>query len=399
MARDLSLTLALAHLRRRRAQNLTSVLGVAIGVMVLTAALSLTNGFVRALVEATITALPHVRLESWDVNAGGAPRDPKLEGRLSSDPQVLAWSPYTEATGLLTRRAGNGRGGSVAGARVVGVLPEREARVLRLDPAATAALKSLSPDGILLGRELARSLAILPGDRVTLISVSGLDVSSARRGSFRVAGTFRTGNYLIDSAVAFTRLEALAAVRGEPGRIAGYHLGVRDPDAAPAIAADYSRGAAFSGSPWQDQNRTLVQQLNLQKLVISIVLLLLVVVAAFGIVNVLVLTVFEKTPEIAILRAMGASGRMILRAFLIEGLILGGAGVLIGNLLGLGLSLYFSLRPVQIPGDLYFISRLPVDMNGADFAWVSVASLVTTVLAALVPARRAAAVEPARVIR
>lgn len=393
------MTLALAHLRRRRTQNLISVLGVAIGVMVLTTALSLTNGFVRALVEATIKALPHITLESWDARAGGVPRDPALEARLTSDPAVSAWSPYTETEGLLTRRAGSGRGGSVSFARVVGTVPEREAAVLRLDPEARQALEALAPDGILLGYELARRLATLPGDRLFLVSVSGADVSSARKAEFRVAGSFRTGNFLIDSAVAFTRLEPLAELRGEPGRIIGYHLGLRDPDTAPQLASDLSRLSAFSGFPWQDQNRTLIQQLNLQKLVISIVLLLLVIVAAFGIVNVLVLTVFEKTPEIAILRAMGASGSMILRAFLIEGLILGGAGLVLGNLLGLGLSLYFRLQPFPLPGDLYFISSLPVDIRATDFAWVSLASLATTLLAALVPARRAAAIEPARVIR
>jgi lipoprotein-releasing system permease protein len=129
------------------------------------------------------------------------------------------------------------------------------------------------------------------------------------------------------------------------------------------------------------------------------VLLLIVIVAAFGIVNVLVLTVFEKTPEIAILRAMGAKSSVIQQVFLLEGFVLGFLGMLLGNLLGFGLSLYFTLNPYRLPGDLYFITALPAQMKAFDFVWVSIASLVTTLVAGFIPARRAANIQPARIIR
>ena len=126
---------------------------------------------------------------------------------------------------------------------------------------------------------------------------------------------------------------------------------------------------------------------------------LIVVVAAFGIANVMTLAVYEKTQEIAILRAMGATQGLITRVFLLEGLALGLLGLLLGNLLGLGVAGYFTMRPFQIPGDLYFITSLPVEVRPSDLLWVNAVGLVTTLLAALIPARRAAALEPARIIR
>lgn len=127
--------------------------------------------------------------------------------------------------------------------------------------------------------------------------------------------------------------------------------------------------------------------------------LLIVVVAAFGIANVLTLAVFEKTQEIAILRAIGATRTLITRVFLIEGLILGFGGLLLGNVLGLGISAYFTVRPFTLPGDLYFITTLPVEVKVTDILAVNAIGLTTTLLAALIPARRAASVEPGRIIR
>ena len=144
---------------------------------------------------------------------------------------------------------------------------------------------------------------------------------------------------------------------------------------------------------------TLLDQLRLQKQVIGFVVFLIVIVAAFGIANVMTLAVFEKTQEIAILRAIGATQGTITRTFLLEGLVLGLGGLLLGNLLGLAVAGYFTVRPFQIPGDLYFITTLPVQVRLSDLLWVNAVGLVTTLLAALIPARRAAAIEPARIIR
>ncbi|MVN86655.1 FtsX-like permease family protein [Deinococcus sp. HMF7620] len=385
--RALPWRLARAHLRRRRMQNTLTILGIAVGVMALIAALSLTNGFTRALVDATLRASPHLSVTAYTSQA----RDRELERAMQADSRVQAFTPFLADKGLLTRPASAGRGAGVDFTTLFGVTGDAR-RVLQLSPEEGAALGSLKDGEVLLGAALARSVGAFTGDTVRLLN------STQRRTSLRVRGVFSTGNYLIDSAYAFTNLGTLQALQ-QTSSVTGYQLRLRDPDQAPAVGSDLTRTRAYSPLPWQSLYGTLLDQLALQKKVIAFVVLLIVVVAAFGIANVLTLAVFEKTQEIAILRAIGATRSLITRVFLIEGLALGLGGLLLGNLLGLGISAYFTVRPFSLPGDLYFITTLPVEVRWTDVLGVNAIGLVTTLLAALIPARRAAGVEPARVIR
>lgn len=383
----LAWSIARAHLSRRRTQNLLTIGGIAVGVMALIAALSLTNGFTRALVDATLRASPHLSLNAF--SPGG--RDPELEGAIAADPRVVAQTPFLADKGLLTRPAGPGNRAGVDFATLFGVTPDA-AQVLQLPPGQNELLSTLGPGEILLGSALARSIGGFTGDEVRLLN------STQRRGSFTVKGVFTTGNYLIDSAYAFTSLATLQTLQGTTN-ITGYQLRLGDPDLAPDVGTDLTRPRAYSPLPWQSIYGTLLDQLALQKKVIGFVVFLIVIVAAFGIANVLTLAVFEKTQEIAILRAIGATRALITRIFLLEGLVLGLGGLLVGNLLGLGISAYFTVRPFQIPGDLYFITSLPVEVRWTDVLGVNAVGLITTLLAALIPARRAANIEPARIIR
>ena len=385
--RSLALTLAAAHLKHRRTQNVITVLGVAVGVMVLIAALSLTNGFSRALIDTTLRATPQLTLRGWTPG----PRDSAIERKISSDPDVLAHAPFALDKGLLSRPASEGRSAGVDFATIFAVTPQ-QAGVLDLGPEERQLLKNLQPGEILLGSALAQSLGAFNGDTIRLLN------SQQRRTELRVMGLFRTGNYLIDSEYAFVRLETLQQLQ-DTRDIVGYQLKLRNPQLAPEVGQRLTRGTQYTAMPWQDFNRTLLDQLALQKRVIGIVVFLIVIVAAFGIANVLTLTVFEKTAEIAILRAVGATRKAILTTFVLEGVLLGTAGLLLGNLLGLALSLYFQWQPFALPGDLYFISALPVELRLSDFLWVNLLGLSTTLLATLLPARRAASIEPARVIR
>jgi lipoprotein-releasing system permease protein len=397
---SLTWLLALSHLKRRQTQNVLSVVGVAIGVMVLTTSLSLTNGFVTALFDSTIKAQPHIELETWQRDQVGVPRHPALEERLNTTPEVVGWSPYLTSQALLARRAGSGRGGVQAPAQVYGVVPKDEVRALNLAPSDRERLEKLPIDGILLGRDLARGLGAYPGD--TLFMLTSND---GQRQAFKVAGTFTTGNYVIDNVIAFTHLEPMQRARDAAGLITGYHVRLKDPELAPRFANTLptnlpnQQAALFTGTPWQEKYRNIVDSMRLQKQVIGAVLTLIVIVAAFGMVNVFLLTVFEKTQEIAILRAIGASTRLVQNVFLLKGFVLGGIGLVLGNLLGLLLSYYFVWQPFRLPGDLFFISALPAQPRAGDFLWVSAVSLIATVLAAFIPARRAAGIEPAKIIR
>ncbi|GGL05542.1 ABC transporter permease [Deinococcus radiotolerans] len=385
--RTLAWTLARAHLRRRRTQNVLTILGIAVGVMALIAALSLTNGFTQALISATLRASPHLSLTAYSPSGPNA----ELERAMSDDPRVLAFTPFLADKGLLTRPASEGRAAGVDFTTLFGVGPAA-ARVLELPPEERAMLGSLKDGEVMLGAALARSVGAFRGEQVRLLN------SGQRRTALNVRGVFQTGNYLIDSAYAFTNLKTLQTLQGT-ANITGYQLRLHNPNLAPTVGENLTRTRAYAALPWQSLYGTLLDQLALQKKVIAFVVLLIVVVAAFGIANVLTLAVFEKTQEIAILRAIGATRALITRVFLMEGLILGLGGLLLGNLLGLGISAYFTVRPFTLPGDLYFITTLPVEVKLTDILAVNAVGLTTTLLAALIPARRAASVEPGRIIR
>jgi lipoprotein-releasing system permease protein len=390
--RPFVLFLALRHIRRRALQSALTVLGVAVGVMVLVTALSLTNGFIDELISSTLQATPHVSL--YPAGGGTLPDDGTLLEVIEAHPEVVAAAPYVSAQALIARRADAQAGipGRQGYTQVLGIDPERQRSVLDLG-ILSEKRSALEAGGIILGSSLANSLGVWTGDEVLLVDFN------RSRTAFSVAGTFRVGNEIIDAAVSYTSLAALQGYLGARGELSGFHVRLADPDRALAVAQTLADATGLLATPWQHLFGNLVEQLELQKTLISVVVFLIVLVAAMGIANILILTVAEKTEEIALLRAVGASQQQILAVFTTEGLLLGGVGTLLGALLGLGLSLYFKFQPYPLPGDLYFITQLPVALQAWDFVWVCTLSLVTSVVAGLLPARRAGRLDPAEILR
>ena len=386
------LFLALRHIRRRALQSVLTLLGVAVGVMVLVTALSLTNGFIDELIGSTLEATPHISLATY----GGErlESNPATLRRIEAVPGVVAAAPYLSAQALIARRADATAG--VSGRRgytqVLGIDPVREQDVLDLSILGREA-DALATGGIVLGGSLANNLGVFEGDTVLLLD---FDRSAE---PFTVAGTFTVGNEIIDAAVSYTSVPTLQNYLDAEGEISGYHVRLADPEAAEALSQALANETGLWATPWQSLFGGLVRQLELQKTLIGVVVFLIVLVAAMGIANILILTVAEKTEEIAILRAIGASERQVLAVFTTEGLLLGGGGTLLGAVLGLGLSLYFKFQPYPLPGDLYFITQLPVELRAWDFIWVCALSLATSVVAAILPARRAGRLDPAEILR
>ncbi len=385
--------LARRHVRRRALQSGLTVLGVAVGVMVLITVLSLTNGFIDELIRSTLKATPHITLSSFDSSL--ISDDPAVFKKLSENPEVIAVSPFLSAQALIARRANSSLGisGRQGFTQIFGIDPGLEQSVLDLETLDANVSELVEQNGIILGETLARNLGVFPGDEVQIV-----DINRSRR-SFTVVGSFRVNNELIDSVVSYVALPSLQDYLGAEGEISGYHVRISEPQEARAVGLKLAQPLGLLATSWQNVFGMLIEQLRLQKSLISVVVFLIVIVAAMGIANILILTVAEKTEEIAILRALGASQRQILAVFTLEGLILGGGGTLLGALLGLGLSLYFKVQPYPLPGDLYFITRLPVELQVWDFIWVCSLAIGTSIIAAIIPARRASGVDPAEILR
>ena len=386
--------LAWRHVRRRGLQSGLTVVGVAVGVMVLIVALSLTNGFVDELIRSTLKATPMLTLESY-VSGQTLPDDPQVMKALGQRGSVTAVAPFLSTQALIARRASASLGVTARQGytQIVGIDPKRETQVLNLPVLERQASALRTQDGIVLGASLAQQLGVLPGDKVMLRDITG------HTAELTVAGTFRVGNELIDGVASYMSLANLQHYMHVGDRISGYHLRLSDPQRAASLGV--ALGNAFGLRPvsWDSLFANLISQLRLQKAVIAVVVFLIVLVAAMGIANILVLTVSEKTEEIAILRALGASERQVLAVFTLEGLLLGATGTLLGALLGLAVGTYFRLQPYPLPGNLYFITQLPVRLQWTDVAWVCGLSIGTSVLAGLFPARRAANLDPVEVLR
>lgn len=386
--------LAWRHVRRRGLQSALTVTGVAIGVAVLIIALSLTNGFIDELVTSTLRATPMLTLQSY-LPGETLPDDPAMVAALASERGVVAAAPFLSGQALIARRASQALGVSARQGftQLVGIDPGLETAVLDLPVLAEQRAAMAQAGGIVLGSTLAQSLGVSVGDAVMLRDISGATAQ------FTVAGTFRVGNELIDSVTAYMSLSNLQAYLGVEGRVSGYHLRLSEPTAAHRVGLALADKYSLRPVSWESLFASLISQLRLQKAVIGVVVFLIVIVAAFGITNVLVLTVNEKTADIAILRALGASEGQVLRTFTLQGFALGGLGTLLGVVLGLAVAAYFKFQPYPLPGDLYFITQLPIQFQAFDVVWVCAVSLATSVVAGLLPARRAARLDPVAVLR
>lgn len=386
--------MAWRHVRRRGLQSGITVLGVAVGVMVLIVALSLTNGFIDELISSTLRATPMVTLQSY-VTGEALPDDRQVLSDLERQPSVVAAAPFLTGQALIARRASAALGiaGRQGYTQILGIEPDLQTQVLDLAVLEEQAGALAQQGGIVLGASLAQQLGVFRGDNVMLRDINGATAE------FEVVGTFRVGNELIDSVTSYMSLANLQSYLGAADSITGYHVRIEDPTQAHGVGLGLADRYTLRPVSWEGMFGSLVSQLRLQKAVISVVVFLIVLVAALGITNILVLTVAEKTEEIAILRALGATEKQVLATFTLEGFILGGSGTLLGALLGLLVSAYFRVQPFPLPGDLYFITQLPVEVQAFDVLWVCGVSLATSVIAGLIPARRAARLDPVAVLR
>jgi lipoprotein-releasing system permease protein len=253
--------------------------------------------------------------------------------------------------------------------------------------------------GIVVGRELARSLRVFVGDQVNVVSPFG-DLGPAgpqpKSRPFRVAAIFYSGMYEYDSKFAYIDLEEGQRFFGTTS-VTGLELKVDDVDAARAIMARvvYALGGwPYRAKDWGELNRSLFSALQMEKVVMAVILGFIVLVASFIIVATLIMLVLEKTKEIAVLKSMGAGVPSIMKIFVAEGVIIGGVGTLFGLILGYGTCLLVDRVGIPLDPEVYYISNLPVLIEPAQFALVTLAALALSYLATIYPATKAARLRP-----
>lgn len=376
--------IAWPQLRHRWRQTVLSVSTVALGVMVQLVALSLANGFEHDLISKVLGTNPHISVAP--VLTDNMPIEP-MRTKLAAIPHVRQASALIKGQALVTD------GANTTGVLVYGVDPDQEGPYFK-DYLTKGQLPTRGIGDVVLGSELAKKMGWRIGDSIQLITGVGTPFA------VQVTGIFQAGLYEIDVRAVYVNLPTAQALHGMKDGVQSITLRLDDPMLAPELSrAITDRWPAFSARNWLDGNKSLMSAMALEKKVIFLVMLFLILIAMLGMANTLVMLVVEKTPDIGIMRAYGASQADMRRLFLLEGLAIGGTGVVAGCVLGYAVSTLLGHYPMNLPNDVYYIEKLPVRMEVSDFALVAAAALVICLLASVIPARRAARLDPIETIR
>ncbi|MEO0081701.1 MAG: lipoprotein-releasing ABC transporter permease subunit [candidate division WOR-3 bacterium] len=400
------LFVASRYLRSRQGSRVSGITaiavgGVFVGVAAIIIVLSVINGFHQELRVRILGATPHIVVTKYSYEAipyAGA--GDTLLAKLTHFPGVVSVAPFVYAKTLIRSPSG------VEGVVVRGVDPTRESEITDIGATVKEGSFSFDSGGVVIGVELARVMGVSVGDRLNIVSPFGGNTTPLgfmpRAGHFRVNGIFDSGMYEYNSSFVYLGLTELQRFLGMEGMITGYELRVADVYGAARLARRITSalGFPYRAVDWILQNRNLFTALRLEKVVTFIVLVLIVLVAAFNIVGMLTMIVMRKTREIGILKAIGAGPKAVTRIFVYAGLLIGGVGTAAGALFGLvACWLLNRYRFVTLPGDVYFIKNLPVEMQWQDFLLVCVSAIVITFVATVYPAYRAARLDPVEAIR
>ena len=418
--------IGLRYLRARRRERFVSTIalislgGVAIGTLALTVALSVMSGFQEDLRGRLLSFTPEITLERVD-GAVWAPAD--LQRKISAVGGIVASSPYVSSQVMAVSSTPSGAPGYVEGGVLRGVVARDNPVLTQLQRTLEQGdIESLDTDhkitiidhgqqrevdlpGAIVGRSLALELGLRLGDPVTIISPASLagGMGAPRLRRFVVTGYFHSGWFEFDSALVFVSLKSgRALLADDPQLQTGLEFRLHNMFAAPAIADRIRRiaGPDYKVSDWTHTNAALFAALQLEKFVYFLVLLLIVLVAAFNIIATLVMVVMERRKEIAILRAMGARAGSIAAIFLCQGAALG----VVGTVLGVGAGFVTSwaigaYHLIHLLSDLFMVSAVLVRLYSLNFIAVAGAAIALCVTAALYPALHARSLSPVEVIR
>ncbi len=387
--------------------SLTSMLGIALGVAALIVVLSVMNGFQKEVRARILGVASHVQITGLDNQLGDWQTVAK---EAAGHPQVAAAAPFVNGQGMLTF------GAQVRGVLVRGIAPQFEEKVADIGSHMVAGrLEALAPGqfNIVLGSELARALGAAVGDKLTLIVPQGLVTPAGilpRLKQFTVAGIFEVGMFEYDSGLALIELDDAQKLYGTGDRVSGVRLKLHDLFQSREVARDLIARlrADVYVSDWTRSHANYFRAVQIEKRMMSIILSLIVAVAAFNIVSTLVMAVTDKQSDIAILRTLGASPGGIMQIFMVQGALIGVIGTLIGVAGGIALALNIDvvvpwleqlLNVKFLSREVYYITDLPSDPQRGDVVAIALVSLALSFLATIYPSWRASRVNPAEALR
>ena len=402
------LFLGIRYLKAKRKQRfisvitIISVLGVMVGVMALVVVLSVMNGFRSDLMSKILGVNSHVLVLNLSGTFSGYQPVAEKVGKMDG---VVAVTPFVYTQVMLNNA------GRVSGAVLRGIDPKTAAKVVSFDAMIKeGSLSSLDETekgvpGMIIGSELAKQIGAATGSLVTVISPEGKLTPLGRTPNtqrFKVTAIFDSGMYEYDASMVYISLKEAQRFLALGDSVTGLELNVKEVYQSDVIAKKIQKelGYPYWTKDWKLMNRSLFSALKLEKLTMFVILTMIVLVGALNIISTLVMVVMEKTRDVAILRAMGATAKSIMSIFMFQGILVGIVGTTAGLLSGLGICHLLSrYKFISLPSDVYYISKLPVQVVFSDVAVVAAAAVVISFLATLYPAWYASRLNPVESFR
>ena len=412
MFRPLELFIGTRYIRAKRRNHfisfisVVSMLGLIVGITALITVISVMNGFAAELQSRILGAVSQATITGV---AESMPNWQKALAIAEQDPHVKGAAPYVEREAFLRGNAAS------QGVIVRGILPDQEPKVADFGSKMIAGqLSSLTPGawGIVLGRDLALQLGVNVGDKIIVYApvISATPIGAVPRlRRFTVTGIFEIGMQEYDSGLAIMNMHDAEKLYQMSGP-SGIRLKLDDLFVANKVSATLSQrlGDAYLVRGWMQQHANFFKAIAMEKIVMFIILSLIVAVAAFNLVSSLVMLVTDKQSDIAILRTLGATPRSIMGVFMIQGLLIGMMGIVIGVVCGVALAVNVpnivdgiqNLTGYQfLPESVYYINNVPSELSWPSVGWITGMAFLFSLLATIYPAWRASRTQPAEALR
>lgn len=373
--------IAKKHIFERKRQSLISTLGIAIGVIVLIVSIGIANGLDKNMITSILSMTSHVLVENGDKLSDYN----DLKERIEKIPGVKGAVPSIETQGIFKY---NGiYGGYISGVKIEGFDLESAKKAMNLDKKIVEG--SISPDkmnGILIGKELFKNIGASLGDEVTIISSENKEIK------FKIEGVFQSGYYDYE-------LKAAQYLVYSGDTVNKIDVTLNDPYKAPEIADKIMTETKIFSRTWGDLNRNLLSALSLEKTVMIMVFSLIVIIAGFVVWVTLNMLVREKIKDIGIMRSMGFSRKSIMKIFLIQGMLLGIAGIIIGTVIALCFLWYIKNYTLAFITSIYYLTKIPVEISIKEIGVIIGANIGIIFVSSVFPAYRAARMETVEALR